>query len=220
MIDMTQKEYKHQYYLKNKERWKKYRKQGNFNLEKRKEWMKVYSKKYREEHLGHYEKYNGKKYSLIYYYKNRSKLKEVNRVRAEKYIREKGISPPGKRRGENHHNWKGGITPLYSMIRNCFLDEKWRKEIFERDNHTCQHCFQRGGNLEAHHSGKMFAVVLSEFLKEYNQFSPIEDKETLFRLATKHEQFWDINNGLTLCKKCHDCERKKDKAIAMNFKKD
>jgi hypothetical protein len=62
---------------------------------------------------------------------------------------------------------------------------------------------KRGKNLEAHHNKKPFFIILEEFLKEYSQFSPIEDKETLARLAITYKPFWDVDNGETLCKKCH-----------------
>ena len=56
--------------------------------------------------------------------------------------------------------------------------------------------------MEAHHKNP-FAELLNEFLKEYDQFSPIEDKETLVRLAMKWKSFWDIDNGECLCEDCH-----------------
>jgi len=34
--------------------------------------------------------------------------------------------------------------------------------------------------------------------------NPIEDKETLVRLAISYEPFWNIDNGKTLCKICHN----------------
>lgn len=96
-----------------------------------------------------------------------------------------------------------GRTPLAERIRH--LDEyyKWRKSIFERDNYTCQECYEYAGKLEAHHI-KRFSYILQEFLKEYSQFSPIEDKETLLRLATNYKSLWNVDNGKTLCMDCHD----------------
>ena len=79
----------------------------------------------------------------------------------------------------------------------------WRNTIFQRDNFTCQECYKRGCYLEAHHIIG-FAVLLHNFLAIYNQFSPIEDKEVLVRLAIKYEPFWNIDNGKTLCKECHN----------------
>jgi len=53
----------------------------------------------------------------------------------------------------------------------------WRKAILKRDNFTCQVCGKRGGKLNAHH---------------LNNFS--EFKELRYKL----------NNGITLCKNCHE----------------
>ena len=101
-----------------------------------------------------------------------------------------------------HPNWRGGLIPLGKMIR--LLDEyiNWRKQVFQRDEFKCQKCGVMGGWLEAHHK-KEFIIILREFLQKYNQFSPIEDKETLTRLTITYEPFWDINNGETLCSHCH-----------------
>jgi len=108
-----------------------------------------------------------------------------------------------KFKGKNHPNYIDGRTPLYNIIRGSEIYKVWRNLVFNRDNYTCQECGDnKGGNLNAHHK-IAFAIILSEFLKEYDQFSPIEDKETLVRLATKYKQFWNIDNGITLCKDCH-----------------
>jgi hypothetical protein len=104
--------------------------------------------------------------------------------------------------GRFSSQWEGGLTSLHRLIRNSFDFETWRNNILKRDNYTCQDCGKQGGDLEAHHI-KTFSEILSNFLKEYDQFSPIEDKETLVRLALKYEPFWDINNGKTVCRKCH-----------------
>lgn len=103
---------------------------------------------------------------------------------------------------EMHPNWKGGITPLYEMIRHSEENIKWRNTIFQRDHYTCQDCGCYGGNLEAHHI-KPFSFILAEFLIQYSQFSPLEDKETLARLAINYGPFWDVSNGETLCENCH-----------------
>ncbi len=103
---------------------------------------------------------------------------------------------------EKHYNWKGGITPLNKKIRGLEESLKWRKYIFERDNHTCQECFLRGVRLEAHHK-KPFKVIFEQFLQEFNQFSPLEDAVILSRIAINYKPFWDLTNGITLCKKCH-----------------
>jgi len=93
--------------------------------------------------------------------------------------------------GENHPNWKGGVTPLMLQIRHCFEYRQWRSDIFTKDDFTCQKCKVRGGKLEADHYPKKFSTIFHE-----NKIKSLEE-------ALSCEEFWNINNGRTLCKKCH-----------------
>ena len=106
------------------------------------------------------------------------------------------------KRRENHPNWKGGITSIYLLLRTTEEYKNWRNKVYEKANYRCEICGGGEHFLEAHHK-KSYAGLLKEFLKEYDQFSPIEDKETLIRLAIKWQPFWDINNGKCLCEDCH-----------------
>lgn len=109
-----------------------------------------------------------------------------------------GIRLLGKQSG----SYIDGRTPLTSTIRSLKENKDWIKSILERDNYTCHFCLKRGGDLEVDHV-KTFKSIFDEFLQQYNMFSPIEDKETLLRLAMHYQPFWMMNNGRTLCKKCH-----------------
>jgi hypothetical protein len=109
-------------------------------------------------------------------------------------------------RGKNHPCWKGGITPLVNQLRALEEYKQWRMTCLRRDWFRCQECFSKD-NIEVHHI-KSFRELVAEFLKEYDQFSPIEDRETLVRLAMKHEPFWDVNNGQTLCETHHKSLRR------------
>lgn len=99
--------------------------------------------------------------------------------------------------GENSNGWKGGTTKINHLVRNCVNYSEWRTEVFERDNYTCQECDKRGGGtLHAHHL-KPFAEILSQC-----NIKTLDD-------AINTQELWDINNGITLCKKCHKALHRK-----------
>jgi 5-methylcytosine-specific restriction endonuclease McrA len=79
-------------------------------------------------------------------------------------------------RAENHHSWKGGITPLNEKIRKSLKYKLWRRAVYERDNYTCVWCGKWGGRLHADH------------IKPFSLYP---------------ESRFDLNNGRTLCKSCH-----------------
>ena len=95
-------------------------------------------------------------------------------------------------------------TPADSIaVKFRLLDEYklWRMGCLRRDWFKCQECSSKD-KLEVHHV-KLFRTLVEEFLSTYNQFSPIEDRETLARLAVTYKPFWDIDNGVTYCRRCH-----------------
>ncbi len=105
--------------------------------------------------------------------------------------------------GALNPQWKNGITPLCQKIKDLSEYKEWRRKVFQQDNYICQECFRGGRKIHAHHHKKLFSIIFQEFLQQYSQFSPIEDKETLLRLTITYQPFWDINNGQTLCEDCH-----------------
>jgi len=64
-------------------------------------------------------------------------------------------------------------------LRKSKQYKNWRRNVFERDNYQCQKCGQTGGQLNAHH------------IKPYSEFPSL-------RL--------ELDNGVTLCEKCHKKE--------------
>jgi len=101
--------------------------------------------------------------------------------------------------GEKSHLWRGGITPLRKAIRSCTKYTNWRTAIFQRDNYTCIYCNTRG-NIIGHHI-KFFSTLLKEF-----HITTLEEAEAC-------EAFWDVNNGITLCTKCHKKEHRRLKGL-------
>lgn len=94
-----------------------------------------------------------------------------------------GANLIGQQAGDTHWNWHGGITPEAIRVRGTAAYIKWRKDIYNRDDYTCQSCKKRGGYLEADHYPIPFTVLFAK-----------KDWKTM----------WDINNGRTLCRSCHD----------------
>ena len=105
----------------------------------------------------------------------------------------------GKYIGPSSTNWKGGVSSLSELIRQSIEYVIWKNNV--RKPYKCSKCSATKG-IEAHHKIS-FKILLGQFLKQYSQFSPFEDKETLVRLATTYAPFWNIDNGEALCKKCH-----------------
>jgi len=102
-----------------------------------------------------------------------------------------------KRTGALNPAWNGGITSELQKIRHCEKYEFWTKSVYKRDNFTCKFCGKRGGWLEAHHSKKSFKLLLEEAKYCFPILS-------LFDAAQQYDPVWDLDNGITLCKKCHN----------------
>ena len=61
-------------------------------------------------------------------------------------------------------------------IMQSIIYKVWRQSVFERDSFTCQDCGQVRGYIEAHHK------------KSWAHFPNLR---------------FEVSNGITLCKKCH-----------------
>ena len=80
--------------------------------------------------------------------------------------------------GKFARNWKGGISRAYKTGYYSSHYKKWRINVFERDNYTCQNCGISGSKkyLTAHH------------IKSFSHHPELR---------------FSLSNGLTLCELCH-----------------
>ena len=94
--------------------------------------------------------------------------------------------------GREHPCWREiKKHPLYGAIREIFKYRKWRSDIFARDNFTCVLCGIRNGDKQADHYPKMFAEIISEY-----KIKTLDE-------AIACKEFWNLDNGRTLCVSCH-----------------
>ena len=103
-------------------------------------------------------------------------LKRSDETKKRMSVSARSIDLSKRARGEKIWNWKGGITPVNKQIRTSSAYVNWRRQVYERDDYTCQVCGQRGGELNADH------------IKSF---------------ANHPELRLELSNGRTLCKPCH-----------------
>lgn len=111
-------------------------------------------------------------------------------------------SPTKFKVGHIPWNWKGGTNSFIKTVRLLNKYKSWRTEVFRRDNYTCQDCRVRGGELDPHHIIPLHKLVGS-FLKENEPLSLPINREVLLGKVLDYKLFWRVDNGRTLCRKCH-----------------
>lgn len=103
--------------------------------------------------------------------------------------------------GTNKTSFKKGIipwnkgkqkptTPLRRAIRDCFKMKSWVNSCYIRDDFECLDCGERGGKLSVHHR------IHFQTLLRINNIKSFQD-------ALECDELWNIDNGVTLCIKCH-----------------
>lgn len=78
--------------------------------------------------------------------------------------------------GISINQWKGFITPENKRLVASPEYRQWQKSVFQRDGYICQMYQDIGCSLAAHH---------------------------IYPKAKYPDKVLDVNNGITLCNKCH-----------------
>lgn len=95
-----------------------------------------------------------------------------------------------KKRGKEHYCWAGGITGRIDKIRKSEKYLEWKRAIYKRDGHKCSYCGRKDMVIHAHHIVPIY-----------------EDESKIF----------DVNNGITLCRECHEKTYGKEKEFIPVF---
>lgn len=111
----------------------------------------------------------------------KSAAREHEGVHCSKKCR--GVVLGESQRGEANSQWRGGITPENTRIRQSVEGLYWREAVLKRDDYTCRHCGAKGSKRRG------AAVVLHvHHIKGFAAFPELR---------------FDVDNGLTLCIPCH-----------------
>lgn len=103
--------------------------------------------------------------------------------------------------GKNSANWKGGTSPINSMIRaNKRLYTEWIYPILKRDEFKCTQCGYTK-ELEVHHNEETMSDIVHKFVDKNKEYDFDEKRNIMNDVIDYH-----INNkvsGDVLCKECH-----------------
>lgn len=107
--------------------------------------------------------------------------------------------------GENHPNWKGGISPINCMARaDRRLYTEWKYPILKRDQFQCVKC-KSTEELQVHHNVETVSEIVRKIVpSDLSENISFEEKTSW---SDKIVSYHIDNNvsGETLCIKCH-CE--------------
>ncbi|MCP3686754.1 MAG: HNH endonuclease [bacterium] len=126
-----------------------------------------------------------KQYKAEWYKKNKERIKEQQKeyLRSENgketkrlyYIRHREERLLYQKEYDSKHTNKP--HPPSQRWRDKHEYKLWRESVYKRDGYTCQHCGTSGCKVYAHH------------IKEGKDYPELR---------------YDVDNGICLCKKCHD----------------
>ena len=154
---------------------------------------------YGKEKAAELAKMNSEIHSGNSYTKGLTRSEETNRKAVEtrmkngsyKRTEQQNIKLSCYLQGIDIEDWSGFVSSERQKDWNSVENKKWRRDVFSKDDYTCQHCGKYGGVLHAHH------------IKDW---------------ANHPDLRLNINNGTTLCPDCHYKEHTGKRAIRKHKK--
>lgn len=95
--------------------------------------------------------------------------------------------------GELNPNYRNGLRYIGTRMRGLIAYKRWKLMVFQRDKFTCQMCKNKFPRklLEPHHKIRLWKL-LEDYSGDKNNPNWLNDP-----------YFYDVDNGVTLCKRCH-----------------
>lgn len=107
--------------------------------------------------------------------------------------------PRPNSQGSKNHNWKGGLAGWRKLARGR-LNEHFVRPVMKRDGFVCQWCNSKK-NIVVHHSKRSFMDIVYIVRQKCNE----DNLEEFVNLIVEEHC---LEDGITLCKKCHDTYHK------------
>lgn len=114
-------------------------------------------------------------------------------------VRNNSESKVGIMVGEDHPNWKGGVSTLSQRVREYISNKYITYKALERDNFQCKICGSTK-DLAAHHIIP-FKNIMDRIIDEHEDLE-IESAE-MYNICVEDPEINNINNLITVCSDCH-----------------
>ena len=114
-------------------------------------------------------------------------------------IRNSSQSKVGLMVGENHPNWKGGISTLSQRVREYLTDKHITYEVLKRDGFVCKICGSKK-DLDVHHIIP-FKQIIDRIIDEHPELE-INSTE-MYNVCVSDAELNNLNNLITVCSECH-----------------
>lgn len=137
-------------------------------------------------------------------HRNTGRSGKENRMFGKKHTQETKQKMSKSRMGKvgpNATAWKGGHLSVNKRVRKLLHSRyDWYRKVFLRDKWKCTDCGDNNIKLDAHH-----ICPLSKIIKELSKNLSFDNDTEKVEFLIQQKEIIDPNleNGITLCRKCH-----------------